>query len=221
MASYGTVDQLTVRVQMRSTPTAPQLVMLGELIEAASRAIDSACRRGENAFLAVGPATERYFTADGETFLRIPSCTTITEVAVKASLTATTYTAWATPTTPMAGDGDWIPCKGNPEAPDFGITPYTLLLIDVNGDYAVFLDGGTAPVVKITASWGTESGVPAEIREFTLMQTALWMKSFQGSGADALGNLDFGQIKIKRALSKSVRDGLKDGGWVLPLYGGA
>jgi len=221
MANYATTDQLIIRVNMLTAPTADQLTMLEELIEAASRAIDSACRRGENAFEAVGAGVAKYFTAFGEAFLRIPSCSTITEVAVKASLTATSYTAWVTPTTPMAGDGDWIPCRGEAGDPSFDTEPYNLLIIDLNGDYSVFLDGDGAPVVKITASWGTETGVPAEIREFTLMQAALWAKSYEGSGADETGSIDFGRITIRRALSKQVRDGLVDGGWVLPLYGGA
>ena len=221
MASYGTTDQLIVRINLRTAPTVAQLVMLGELIEAASRAIDSACRRPVDAFAAAGGASAMYYTAEGLPYLRITPCQSITSVAVKASLTATTYTAWTTPTTPLAGDGDWIPCAGNAESPTFGILPYTLLLIDVNGDYAVFLDGGATPVVMVTATWGTETAVPAEIRELTLMQTALWLKSFQGSGSDTLGSLNFGQIRIKRALSKTVRDGLEDGAWLLPLYGGA
>lgn len=221
MGSYATTDQYLIRSNTLTVPSADQLTMLEELIEAASRAIDSACRRGMNAFEAVGAGAAKYFTAGGEAFLRIPSCSAITEVAVKASLTATTYTAWATPTTPMAGDGDWIPCRGGPESPTFGVEPYNLLIVDLNGEFSLFLDGAGAPVVKITASWGTESGVPAEIREFTLMQAVLWAKSYEGSGADETGSIDFGRITIRRALSKQVRDGLIDGGWVLPLYGGA
>lgn len=221
MASYATTDQWIIRTNMRTVPTAAQLAMMDELLEAASRTIDHACMRSENAFSAAVGATEKYFTAEGEPWLRIPYCAGITEVAVKASLTATVYAAWVTPTTPMAGDGDWIPCRGVAESPEFGVEPYNLLIVDLNGDFATFLDGDGAPVVKITAEWATETAVPAEIREFTIMQAAMWAKSFEGEQADELGSDEFGVIKIRRALSKSVRDGLLAGGWILPLYGGA
>lgn len=221
MASYATTDQYIIRTNTRTVPTAAQLAYLEELIEAASRAIDSACFRGEDAFSAAADATARYFTADGKSWLRIPSCAGITEVAVKASITATTYTAWDTPTTAMAGDGDWIPCRGVAEAPEFGVEPYTLLITDLNGDFSTFLDGAGAPVVKITAEWAAGTAVPSEIREFTIMQAAMWAKSYEGAQADEAGSDEFGVIKIRRTLSKLVRDGLADGGWILPLYGGA
>jgi len=221
MANYATTDQLIIRVNMLTAPSAAELAYLEELLEAASRAIDHACGRDDNAFSAAAGATARYFTADGESWLRIPSCSGIAEVAVKASLTATVYTAWTTPTTPMAGDGDWIPCRGEASGPEFGVEPYNLLITDLNGEYASFLDGAGAPVVKITAEWAVGVAVPSEIRELTIMQTAMWAKSYEGSQADELGSAEFGVIKIRRTLSKSVRDGLDDGHWILPLYGGA
>ena len=138
MASYATVAQLRIRVQMRKEPTAAQVTMLEEIIEAASTLVDNACGVAAGAFLEASGEVARYFTAYGLDWLRIPGCTSIAEVAVKASLTATTYTAWTSPTTSMAGDGDWIPARGSKDSPTFGEEPFDLLLIDLNGDYAVF-----------------------------------------------------------------------------------
>jgi len=220
MTTYATVAQLKIRIQLHATLTADQEVALEELLEASSRNIDRVCRVGENGF-AVGSAADKYFPAEGESFLNILKCTNISNVAVKASVAATTYTDWATPTTPMAGDGDWIPCRGNPESPEFGVTPYDLLIIDLNGDYSIFIDGGSAPVVKVTAVWGTQASVPSDIREACLMQAAKWFKKYQGAQASELGLDQFGKIKYTRSMDSGVKQILLEGNWILPLYGGA
>jgi len=217
---YGTVEQLKIRIQVSSTPTADQITMMEEILEAASRSIDNICRRPEG-FQAATPAEARYFAAGGEAFLRIPSCTEITAVAAKTSKTDTTYTAWVTPTTPMAGDGDWIPCTGDSAKPSFNKVPYTLIILDPNGEYTYFPDGGHAPVIMVTARWGLTAAVPADIREACLMQAAIWFKRFQGSMSSELGTLDLGEVKYRRGLSSGVKQILIEGGWVLPLYGGA
>ena len=171
--------------------------------------------------MAVTPVEAHYFPAGGKAYLQIPSCTEITEVAVKATLTDTAYTAWTTPTTPLAGDGDWIPCTGDPSEPTFNKLPYTLIITDPNGDYTYFLDGGPRPVIMITARWGSTAAIPADIREACLMQAAIWLKKFQGSMASELGPVDFANIKFRRGLDSGVKQILVDGGWIVPLYGGA
>lgn len=219
MTVYATTDQLRIRIQQLSTPSVDQLTMMEELLEASSRAIDNFCKRSEGFASVVAEA--KYFTATGEAYLRIPMCTEVWEVAVKSSKTATTYTAWTTPTTDMAGDGDWIPARDDPDKPTFGQSPYNLLVIDLNGAYSVFLDGEGAPVVMVTATWGSPSTVPADIREACLMQAAIWLKQFQGAMSSELGTRDLGTIRYKRSLDNNIRHILVDGGWVLPLYGGA
>jgi len=216
MASYATTDQLRIRIQQLTTPTADELTMMEEILEAASRSIDRMCNRS----FEIAPLEAKYFTARGEQYLRIPECTEISEVAVKASKTATTYTTWTTPTTPMAGDGDWIPCAGSPDNPVFGQIPYTLIILDPNGSYSYFIDGDGAPVVMVTARWGSSASVPADIREACLMQAAIWFKQFQGAMSVELGTANLGQILYRRNLSSGVKQILIDGGWVLPLYGG-
>lgn len=221
MASYATTDQVRIRMQQTAAISVDETTMLEEIIEAASRLIDRTCRVVDDAFQAVGAASAMYFTAFGESFLRIPECTSVTGVAVKVSRTSTTYTDWDTPTTPMAGDGDWIPCRGDPEDPTFLTTPYNLLIVDVaNGDYSIFADGDGDPTVRITAVWGTESGVPADIREACCMQSIKWFKKFQGAQASELGTDEFGVIQYGRGLSSEVLKILKDGHRIVPLYGG-
>ena len=222
MATYASVDELKIRIQIqRETLTVDQASVLTAILEAASRNIDDLCRRQANGFLADAVASEKYFTSKGESFLRIPECVEITEVAVKESLTATTYTAWTTPTTPMAGDGDWIPCTGSSDDPVFSELPYDLILIDPNGSYGKFLNGGAAPVIKITARWGPETLVPPQIREACLMQSARWYKEYQGAMDGSLSSDELGRILYRKGLSSSVQQILFDGGWVIPLYGGS
>jgi len=219
MTVYATAAQLQIRTQMLSVPSAAQLVMMNEILEAASRNIDRMCRRVDNGFISDAVAAAKYFSAFGDPYLKIPQCIEITEVAVKVSVTDDDYTAWDTPTTVMAGDGDWIPCRGSPDDPIFDSVPYDLLIIDPNGDYANFFSSGGAPVVKITAKWRSPLAVPQDIAEATLMQATIWMKQYQGVMSSELDAENFGKILYRRNLSQGVKQILIDGGWVLPLYG--
>lgn len=219
MTVYGTVDELKIRIQIDSTLTAAQTALLTDMITAASKNIDQFCRRERDGFQALSVAAARYFVGKGDWYLRIPECVEVTTVAVKASVTATTYTSWATPTAAMAGDGDWIPCTGDPARPTFNKLPYTLLLIDLNSDYNYFLDSNAAPVVMVTANWGPSVAIPTDIREATLMQAAKWYKRFQASAGRSTGTVDFGKISYQRSMDSAVKQILIDGGWVVPLYG--
>lgn len=219
MASYATVDQLRIRTQMLSTPSADQLTMMEEIVEAASRAIDRFCKRNEE-FGSSWVASVKYFTADGKSYLRVPTFLEIDEVAVKDSITATTYTVWTKESSYLAGDGDWYAAHGDPENPSFE-PPGDLILVSPSGTYSVFPDGEGAPVIKVTAVWGATSGVPADIREACLMQSARWLKQFQGSMSTELGTVDLGAVQYRRRLTSDVCQILIEGCWVLPLYGGA
>jgi hypothetical protein len=220
MTVYGTVDELKIRIQLNKVLSADETTMLTSILTAASAAIDRMCRRSEYGFQALSVAIAKYFVGKGNAFLRIPECVEVTEVAVKASVTATTYTAWTTPTTVMAGDGDWIPCTGNANYPVYGRLPYTLLLVDANSDYNYFLDSDAAPVIMVTARWGHSVDIPDDIREATLMQSARWYKRFQSSGARSTSDSNFGKLAYQRTLDTAVKQILLDGGWVVPLYGG-
>ncbi len=220
MANYATVDQLRVRAQIQSALDVEKTTMLTEILEASSRAIDHTCKKADDYFVVPTVASLMYLTAYGESFLRISPCIAITTVSVKASRTATTYVDWDTPSTVMAGDGDWIPARGDAQDPTYATLPYNLLIIDRNGDYATFLNGAGAPVVKILATWGSQSTAPADIREACVMQAVKWYKQEQGAMTATLGNYEFGQIKYRRGLDKEVLSILMNGGWISPLYGG-
>jgi len=218
MTVYATVAELKSRIQITSTLTEAQEDLLSDLLTAASKNLDEVCNRPDG-FQALTTATARYFVGNGKVYLRIHECVEVEEVAVKASLTATTYTVWNAPTSAMAGDGDWIPCTGLTCRPKFNSIPYTLLLVDINGDESYFLNSETTPVIKITAKWGPSVEIPTDIREACLMQAARWYKRFQASAGRSLGTADFAKIEYQRNLDSCVKQILVDGGWMIPLYG--
>jgi len=220
MAAYATVAQLKIRVPITSTLTADEEEMYEEMLDAASRLIEGMCGKEEDGFVGDTVAEDRYYPADGESYLLIDPCIDIETVAVRESTTATTYTDWTSPTTPMAGDGDWIPCTGSPETPVYSKLPYTIIRIDPNGDHNEFIDSSGAPVVKVTAKWGRSVACPGDIREATIMQCLLWRKRYSGAMASQLGSQELGQLLYRKSLDSAVVQILVDGGHYVPLYGG-
>lgn len=220
MALYATAAQVAIRMQKKKALSADELVMLDEIIEGVSRNIDRTCRRAVDGFATPGAASARYYAGEGETHLQIDPCTSITTVSVKDAVGDTAYVAWNTPTSQMAGDGDWVACSGTPEDPNYNTSIFTLLLIDINSEYAFFREGGGVPTVEVLAVWGALSGVPADIQECCAMQSIKWFKQYQSGMSDVLGNLDYGEITYRRGLDKHVRQILIDGNWILPLYAG-
>ena len=204
------------------------------LIAAAQRNIDRFCNRPDG-FEADAAATARYFPGSGLGHQYIDECVEITTVAVKASSTASSYTDWDTPTTMMAGDGDWIPFSGGPKAPRFVDLPYTGLMVDVNGDYSVFTSSAGSgmrgfppitdyrhtgiPTVKVTAKWGYSVAVPGDITTACIMQVARWYKRLQSSMADSVGNVDFGELRFTSSLDPAIKQLLEGGMYVKPRTG--
>lgn len=223
MSAYATVEDLKNRILLEGEDlTEAQETVLEEILEAISRKIDNHCGRRENAFATSTEALYKYYVGNGKNYLRIDPCLSVTGVAVKTTYSSEDYTAWTTPTTAMAGDGDWIPCRGSPEHPVYGETPYEMLFIDPNGDYSIFTAGLARPTVRVNAIWGYSESVPADIREACVAQATILYKRYQGSMADTLGTSDLGvlSMKIRRgALTRDVQELLDNSGWVLTLYG--
>lgn len=206
---------------------------LSELLEAAALLINQFCNR-EDGFKAVTTATAKYYMGSGLAHQLIDECVSITEVAVKSSASDATYTAWDTPTTNLAGDGDWVAYSGFSRAPDFNGLPFTSLQVDVNGDHVVFTGGkfgglrgfrpsqATAryvPTVRVTALWGYSVDTPRTIKEACLMQSARWYKRFQSSMADSLATGDFGTLTFQRVLDPDIELILQSGRYVYPAIG--
>ncbi len=229
MADYCTIAE--VKAQINITQATSDTVLTA-LVTAVSRAIDNFCNRPRG-FIADAAASARYYTGSGKAHQGIDECVEITQVAVKESPTDTTYTTWATPTTNLASDGDWIAYSGGKHSPNFNDMPYTALMVDPCGDQAWFTSGrmGTSlgwpddnergtrsvPTVKVTAKWGYSVAVPAPIKEATAMQTARWYKAMASGKSDVLASGELGQLMYLKKLDPDVEMILVMGRYVKPM----
>jgi hypothetical protein len=218
-SSYATVEEL--REEIDKTSNTADLTLV-RLLDAASRNIDRACGVEDGGFIADLSANARVYTGRGKPWLRIDPCTQITLVAAKESLTSSTYTSWAST--------DWIEFSGDAENPDFNSTPYDAIMVDITGDYTVFLSGLATvvagfrfkpttqekrgiPTVQVTARWGLADTVPDDIRFATLFQAARWHKRLQAGGSDTLASGELGTLMYTKTLDPAVRRILIDGRW--------
>jgi len=228
--AYATVAVLKAEINLVS---ASDDATLTRLLDAATRAIDRFCNRPDG-FEADVIASARYYAGRGKPYELIGECVEISTVAVKDSATDTAYTAWTSPTTSYAGDGDWIPCTGDPTYPEFGVLPYTMLLTDPNGDYASFTSGRFShrhgfrptstvsrgiPTVEVTARWGYSVLVPDDIEEACVMIAARWYKRLQSGQADTLASGELGQLLYTMKIDPDVALILTSGRYKVPVTG--
>jgi hypothetical protein len=224
---YCSVEELRQRMQKEDDS---EDATLFNILRAAERKIDQFCNRPDG-FVADTTATARHYRGSGRVYQRIDECVEVESVAVKDSPSDDSYEAWDSPTTNMAGDGDWFAGSGDPEDPDFNSLPYTLVFVDPNGDQSWFT-GETyeqrkrgrarrgadiwarVPTVEITAKWGYSVDVPHDIREATAEQAMRWYKRMQGAMADSLASADLGGLMYVQQLDPDIAGILIDGRYV-------
>jgi hypothetical protein len=220
-------NRLELRARIEKDKDASDGV-LDALLFAASRAIDGYTNRAQDGYVASAAGVARLYVGSGTPFQMIDECAAVESVAVKDSISDTSYTAWA--------DSDWIAARGSPDFPQFHGTPYTLLVADINGDYAVFTSGWGAsktalwpdtgasqrdlklrqPTVQVTARWGYAATVPKAIREATIMQAARWYERLKVGMADSLATTELGDLRFTQDLDPDVQFILRLGRWVRP-----
>ena len=231
--AYCTLAEVLADIDLTDASGSATATM-GRLIIAAERNINTFCNRPDG-FEADAVASARYFPGSGLSHQFIDETVDITTVSVKDSSTESSYTDWTTPTAVMAGDGDWIPFSGGVAYPRFVDLPYTGLMADVNGSYSVFTSSRTSgmrgfpglpgvryvgiPTVKVTAKWGYSVAVPGDITTACIMQVARWYKRLQSSMADAVGNVDFGELRFTSRIDPAIAHILQDGNYVKPRIG--
>ena len=214
--AYATVKEL--RNQIGITGTGDD-VELAALLDAATEAIDNFCNRPDG-FQADTVDSARYYTGSGETTQRIDECVSITTVAVKDSPGDSDYTDWDTPTTALAGDGDWIPYRGDKDNAEFNSLPYDHLMIDPNGDYGAFTSGRFTgrrgfkptsvvsrgvPTVKVTAKWGYSAAVPYAIKQACIIVASRAYKRGQSAWADTIANPEMGELQYRMSVDPDVK----------------
>ena len=229
--AYSTLALL--KLAMQKSDNADD-TLLSMFLEASTRAINNFCHRPDG-FIAQTGATAKFYRGSGSTTQYIDECIEVEAVAVKKSPTSTDYTAWTAPTTNMAGDGDWIAFAGSTEEPNFNRLPYNALMFDPNGGNPWFTGGNSnqdryfgssggstlaaLPTVRVTAKWGYSKEVPEDIRAACQMQSMIWYKRQQGSGATVLANSELGTLELFKALDPMLQLVLSDGGYVVPATG--
>lgn len=232
MAKYALVEPLKRRMQKTDDD---EDLILESILDAACAKIDRFCNRPDG-FLAITTASARYYKGSGKAYQLIDECVAITAVAVKDAATDDTYEAWTSPSTNMAGDGDWFAGTGDPDDPEFNQLPYTILFVDPNGDQAWFT-GETpemkkrgrnvrgvsilarVPTVRVTARWGFSATVPYDIAEAAYMIAERFYKRQQSAMADTLASADLGGLLYQQQLDPDVAGLLLDGRYVRPAIG--
>jgi hypothetical protein len=163
----------------------------------------------------------------------------VTLVAVKDSVSATTYTPWAAT--------DWLLFRGDPRWPEFNIPPFDGLMAATSGDYAAFTSGQmgapsamdwafastrvparlrhnprgayAVPTVRVTARWGYADTCPEEIAEAAMMQAARWYKRMEGAMSDTLADAELGMLLFRQSLDPDIKRILVDGRYVRVTVG--
>jgi hypothetical protein len=204
-------------------------VSIQKLLDAADRMIDRFTNRPDG-FIAA--ADTRYYSGKGNSYQIIDECVAVVTVSVKDSATDSAYTAWTTPTTPYAGDGDWIPFAGDPESPSFGRLPYTGIMCDPNGSYSVFTGGRFSglrgfssdspggrgiPTIKVLGTFGYALAAPADIRTACCMQALRWYKRLHGAMTTSLASAELGAVELFAKLDPDVATFLRDGRYMRPF----
>lgn len=224
MADYTTLAIVKDDIDIE---LATQDSVITRAIPGASRFIDRYCGREDNFFVADAVASARDYSGSGNSYQFIDPCIEITTVAVKDSVTDTTFTAWAaTDYYTFAGDVRW---------PDFNSLPYNGIAVDVNGDYSVFTSGKFASLrgfrptvpfgralatVRVTAKWGYSATVPLDIQTACTMIVARWYKRLRGGMSDTIASGELGMMVFTlKQLDPDVAAILNRGRWRVPSGG--
>jgi len=222
---YAIAAELRTQIDKTGTTGAASDTALAVILAGVSESIDRLLNHPDG-FYADSIATARLYAGSGGIWQRIDECAAITAVAVKDSVTDSSYTSWSS--------SDYIPCSGDPKDPDFNSLPYTALMIDPNGDYSHFTGGKYAgtpgfkpiestwrsvPTVRVTARWGYQLQTPPLIKQACIAIAASWFKQGEGGWAgDALASTDFGQL-IYNAENSMVRKMLENSRLYRPAVG--
>jgi hypothetical protein len=192
MANYCTLAEL--KGAMPDTAWGASYdTLMNALITRASRLIDRAAGRANDAFYA-STATARTFDGSGcrEQWVdEMAAAPTLVEVSETGSLT--TYETWAST--------DYMLWPYNAAAEG---RPYMRLDVDqLNGNKAVWYKFPKS--VKITAKWGYSIAPPDEIKQACIIQSVRWFKRSQQAFQDAGAIVELGQLRYVQRLDPDVQ----------------
>lgn len=224
--SYATAAELRAQIN-KTTASGISDDNLQIILDAAARAIDNFTGRRLDGYEAPVGAVTRTFAGSGLPYQWLQSdVVEITLVAVKESVTDSSFTAWAST--------DWIAFAGDPRDPDFNRIPRAAIMVDPTGDESLFISGAYitrqgfppatdiprgVPTVQITARWGYAETVPTGIKQATIMQATRWYKRLQSAMADGLGGGELGRLVYARPIDPAIDMLLRQGRYIIPSIG--
>jgi hypothetical protein len=174
---YCTLNELKARLGI--TDSADDTI-LENVIEAASRAIDSDC----NTRFYAGNET-RYYTADAHGVVTVDDLLSVSALATDDALDGTYSTTWA------ATDYQLYP---------FNSTPYREIRVKPMGT-RLFPISAYRGLIKVTGSFGYSSTTPDAINEACLILSARYFKR-KDAIFGILGTPELGTIQIMGELKK-------------------
>lgn len=213
--AYATVDEFKDALDILTTD-ADKVANMQLFINAAENAIDTAMNR-PHGFVADSVAEYRYYVGQGQTEMLIDECVEVVSVAVKSGVAETTYTAWTSPSSAMANDGDWFAKPFNAPARQ---KPYTRIVADPAGPggYSKFTAGDGRPTVRISAKWGYSIEVPAMIKMVTIAQAGRWYNQAKGGMSEFVADPATGELKYGKSLNAEfVKTLMMSGFWDPPM----
>jgi hypothetical protein len=231
MPNHPYATPAEVRAQSDALNTTMPDAELNILLDAISEAIDGYCNRPDG-FVADSAATAREYEGSGRGWQRIDENVEISEVAVKDSVTDTTYTVWEA--------SDWIAFSGDPLHPNFNKTPYTQIMIAPAGSYSHFTSGRyntltgfrpvydayherrqryAVPTVRVKAKWGYAVTVPSRVKQATIIEATRLFKRGEAAWADAIGNDVTGETRYIKGLDPVTQMILDKSRLVKPAIG--
>lgn len=213
MVDYVTVAEVAAQTNINSTIYNDKIEVL---ITNVSNMINLYCKRPDG-FLADTVASARGFVGSGMATQHIDETPEITLVAVKDSITDTTYTSWA--------GTDWVAFSGSVRNPNYNSNskdnpkPYTQLAVLLSGNYVVFTSGLAnqtrpgfrppidrvttdfgQPTVQVTAKWGFATVAPPTIKQACLTEIYRWFGQSEAGWTDTLAQSDFQELRISKDL---------------------
>lgn len=196
MVMYATVAE--VRASFDSLDTAWD-AKITECLEAASQAVNRFCNRQ---FLADVVASPYTFGGMGKEYVYTPEFVAVTEVAVRADMSAPWVAYDVSKYLPFAGDGI---------EPVFNSLPYQGIMLIDNLFPQAWL-----PLVRVTAKWGYGVTVPDAVQSAVIALATRWFKRGQGAWADTLASADAGVLIYRQAIDPDVAMLLREGRFIRP-----
>lgn len=199
MADYVTVAEIKSDI-----PDSPMFdvsdetydTVLGNMVTAASRMIDSYVGGWANYFYPTTDSQTRYFDGNGEEQLYIDPMVSLTSVYVSESggRAATDYTAWTV-------DSDFFVAPYNYSS--IGMPIMSLVVDNDSGSKGTW--GTTRKGVKVTGVFGWSTTPPADVEQACKIQAVrFFMRSKQGY-QDAAANPNMGEMYYVKELDPDVK----------------